>query len=46
MMWHIVVWVCERPGWQRAIIGAAIGGPIFILVGETGRWLLGKGFFQ
>ena len=45
-MQPLLTWFIRQPIYVRGIIGAMIGAPLFVLIGETLRWFCGRGFFQ
>jgi len=42
----IGLWHETQRRWKLSLAGAILGGTSMILLTETARWLLGKGFFQ
>jgi hypothetical protein len=48
MTWDIWIAVASdvRSHWKAILLAAVVGAVTMIMLSETGRWLLGKGFFQ
>lgn len=45
---EVFVWIWRdiRAHWKAVLLRAIVGAVSLILLSETIRWLLGKGFFQ